>query len=143
MKTSMVSTSRISEINVTFLATNESFLLVGLPNTKELLNALAFHQLVEKITPPSWRGALDNMSMEDLCDLHDKSYTRQVVLDNHMNDRTRDLVRTLQRAREKMDTILAKEKKKDQEFADLRAKCEEALEDLEKNPMVLDLRKDV
>ena len=93
MKTFMVSTSRISEINVTFLATNESFLLVGLLNTKELLNALAFHQLVEKITPPSWREALDNMSMEDLCDLHDKSYTRQVVLDNHMNGRTRDLVR--------------------------------------------------
>ena len=42
-----------------------------------------------------------------------------------------------------MDDILAKEKKKDQEFADLRSKCEEALEDLEKNPMVLDLQKDI
>ena len=60
-----------------------------------------------------------------------------------MNDPTRDLVRTLQRAREKKDAILAKEKKKDQEFSDLRAKCEEALQDVEKNPLVLDLRKDV
>lgn len=114
-----------------------------MPNTKELPGALACHQLVKKVTPPNWKETLDNMSMEDLCDLHGKSYTRQVVLDNHMNDRTRDLVRTLQRAREKMDAILAKEKKKDQEFADLRAKCEEALQVMEKNLVVLDLRKDI
>ena len=135
----MVSVNCISGIIGTFLATNESISIAGFRNTMELLNALACHQLVEKITPPSCRGVLDNMSMEDLCGFHDKSYARQIVLDNHMNDRTRDWVRNLQGAREKMDAILAKETKKDQEFADLQAKCEEAFEVLEKNPMVLDL----
>lgn len=115
----------------------------GLPNNKKLPDALACHQLVEKVTPPSWVGALDNMSMEELCDLHDKTYTRQVVLDNHLNDRTRDLIRTVKGAREKMDAILAKEKKRDQEFADLKTKCEEAMKELERNPLVIDLRADI
>jgi outer membrane murein-binding lipoprotein Lpp len=79
----------------------------------------------------------------ELCDLHDKSYMRQAVMDNHLNGRTRDLIRTVKGAREKMDIILAKEKKKDQEFADLKAKCEEAMEEIEKNPLVQDLRADI
>ena len=67
------------------------------------------------------------MPIEELCDLHDKSYTRQAVLDNHLNARTREVVRTLETAREKMDAILAREKKKDQEFAAIQSKFEEAL----------------
>ena len=77
--------------------------------------------------------------MEELCDLHDKSYTRQAVLDNHLNDRTRDLIHTVKGAREKMDAILAKEKKRNQEFSDLKVKCEEAMEKIEKNPLVQNL----
>lgn len=46
-------------------------------------------------------------------------------------------------AREKMDAILAKEKKRDQEFADLKMKCEEAMEELEKNPLLQDLQADI
>ena len=83
------------------------------------------------------------MSIEELCDLHDKSYTRQIVLDNHLNGRTRDLIRTVKGAREKMDAILAKEKIRDREFSELKAKCDEAMEDLEKNPLVQDLRADI
>lgn len=81
--------------------------------------------------------------MEELCDLHDKSYTRQAVLDNHLKDRTRDLIRTVKGTREKMDAILPKEKKRDQEFSDLKVKYEEAMEELEKNPLVQDLRADI
>ena len=83
------------------------------------------------------------MPIEELCDLHDKSYTRQAVLDNHLNSRTREVVQTLASAREKMDEILAREKKKDQEFAEVQAKCEEALRDIEQNPLVQDLRSDI
>ena len=83
------------------------------------------------------------MSIDALCDLHDKSYTRQAVLDNHLNARTKEVVRTLEAAREKMDAILAKEKKKDQEYAELQARCEEAIKDLDKNPVVKDLRADI
>ena len=115
----------------------------GLPNTKELPNALACHQLVEKVTPASWRGTLDNMSMEELCDLHDKSYTRQAVLDYHLNTHARDLIHTMKGTQEKMDDTLAKEKKRDQEYAELKAKCEEAMEELDKNPLVQDLRTEI
>jgi predicted nucleic acid-binding Zn-ribbon protein len=83
------------------------------------------------------------MPIEELYDLHNKSYTRQAVLDNHLNSQTREVVRTLASAREKMDEILAREKKKDQEFAEVQAKCEEALRDIEQNPLVQDLRSDI
>jgi RNase P protein component len=111
----------------------------GLPNARELPDALACHRLALHITPPSWRSLLANMPIEELCDLHDKSYTRQAVLDNHLKSRIREVVRTLASAREKMDEILAREKKKDQEFAEVQAKCEEDLRDLEQNPLVQDL----
>ena len=65
------------------------------------------------------------------------------MLDNHLNARTREVVRTLATAREKMDAILAREKKKDQEFSEIQAKCEEAMRDLEKNPLVQNLRADI
>jgi chromosome segregation ATPase len=65
------------------------------------------------------------------------------VLDNYLNARTREVVCTLEAAREKMDVILAREKKKDQEFAAIQSKCEEALKDLEKNPLVQELRSDI
>ncbi|GJQ93237.1 hypothetical protein Tco_0004376 [Tanacetum coccineum] len=58
-------------------------------------------------------SCLDNMEVEKLCDLHDKSYTRQVVLDNEFNTRTKEF---------------------------LKAKCEEAMKDFEKNPLVTQLR---
>ena len=57
---------------------------------------------------------MTNMPIEELCDLHDKSYTRQAVLDNHLNARTKEVVCTLETAKENMDAILAREKKKDQ-----------------------------
>ena len=116
---------------------------LGLPNTKELPDASACHRLALHITPPSWKSVLTNMPIEELCDLHDKSYTRQAVLDNHLNSRTREVVRTLASAREKMDEILAREKKKDQEFAEVQAKFEEALRDIEQNPLVQDLHSDI
>lgn len=86
---------------------------------------------------------LTSMPIEELCDLHDKSYTRQAVLYNHLNSRTREVVQTLASAREKMDEILAREKKKDKEFVQVQAKCEEALRDIEQNPLVQDLRSDI
>lgn len=81
--------------------------------------------------------------MEELFDLHDKSYTKKSVLENYLNDRTRDLIHTVKGARKKMDAIIAKEKKIDQEFADLKVKCEETIEELEKNPLVQDHRANI
>lgn len=64
--------------------------------------------------PTGWTRALDNMSMERRCDLHDKSYTRQAILDNHLNTRTRELLRAVKSAREEMNVMLAREKARDQ-----------------------------
>lgn len=80
------------------------------------------------------------MSIERLCDLHDKSYTRQAVLDNHLNSRTRELVQTIKNAKEKLNVVLAREKHREQLITDLKLKCDRATEDFEKNPTVKDLR---
>lgn len=71
----------------TFMHLLIHFNCTGLSNTKELPNASACHHLVEHITPTSWRSTLTSMPIEELFDLHDKSYTRQAVLDNHLNAR--------------------------------------------------------
>ena len=76
------------------------------------------------------------MSLEELCDLLDKSYMRQVVMDNHLNTRTWDLVRTVKDVREKINAILAKEKTKDLEYIQLELKCKEVMGDIETNPFV-------
>ncbi|GKA53968.1 hypothetical protein Tco_0752917, partial [Tanacetum coccineum] len=85
----------------------------GFPNTKELSNALDCHILVEQVTYPSWTGFLNNMSLEKLCDLHEKSYTRQAMMDNYYNGRVHE---------------------------ELKVKCDSVLVDLENNHLVHDLR---
>nr|GEZ95428.1 hypothetical protein [Tanacetum cinerariifolium]GEZ99636.1 hypothetical protein [Tanacetum cinerariifolium] len=57
--------------------------------------------------------------------------------------RTRDLISTLLEAMSACDTIREKEKEKDKAHAELEAKCNDALHDLDKNPLVLDLHADI
>ncbi|GJT62984.1 hypothetical protein Tco_1006517 [Tanacetum coccineum] len=45
--------------------------------------------VVAHVTPPSWKQYLRDISIEHLCDIHDKAYMRQAVLDNVLNGRTR------------------------------------------------------
>ncbi|GKA97830.1 hypothetical protein Tco_0825724 [Tanacetum coccineum] len=53
---------------------------------------------------------------KQLCDIHDRAYMRQVVLDNLEKDRA---------------------------YAELERKCNEALQDLEKNPLVSDMHVEI
>nr|GEW21282.1 hypothetical protein [Tanacetum cinerariifolium] len=99
--------------------------------------------VVSHVTPPFWKHHLKEVSMEKLYDMHDKAYMRQVVLDNVMNRRTREVMSTLSEARTACDTIKERERRKDKEYAKMEAKCNDALKDLEKNPLVLDLRAEV
>nr|GEX81157.1 hypothetical protein [Tanacetum cinerariifolium] len=46
-------------------------------------------QVISHVTPPSWKHHLKDLIMEKLNDIREKSYMRQVVLDNFMNRRTR------------------------------------------------------
>ncbi|GJV29966.1 reverse transcriptase domain-containing protein [Tanacetum coccineum] len=86
---------------------------------------------------------LREISIEQICDIHDKAYMRQAVLDNVLNDRTRELIFALHKARASCDTIREREIKKDKTHAELEKKCNEALQDLDKNPLIFDMRAEI
>ncbi|GJR88127.1 hypothetical protein Tco_0212138 [Tanacetum coccineum] len=95
---------------------------------------------VAHVTPPSWKKYLKEINLEKLCDIHDKAYMRQAALDNTLNRRTRKLMSTLSKAGASCDAIREREVEKDKAYAELERKCNEALQDLDKNPLVLDMR---
>ncbi|GKC32273.1 hypothetical protein Tco_1039567 [Tanacetum coccineum] len=75
------------------------------PSAKELKDFVDCHWVVAHVTPPSWKHHLKAIILDKLCDIHDKAYIRQVVLDNVMNRRTRELMSTLSEARAACDAI--------------------------------------
>ncbi|GJQ99189.1 hypothetical protein Tco_0522174 [Tanacetum coccineum] len=95
------------------------------------------------VTPPSWKQHLKEISLEKLCDVHDNAYMRQYVLDNMLNSRTCKLMSTLSKARASYDAIRERDVEKDKGYVELDRKCNEALQDLEKNPLVLDMRSEI
>ncbi|GJX31495.1 hypothetical protein Tco_0241350 [Tanacetum coccineum] len=62
------------------------------------------------------------------------------VLDNMLNSRTRELISALHKARASCDVMREREIKKDKAYAWLERKCNEALQDLDKNPLISDMR---
>ncbi|GKB21879.1 hypothetical protein Tco_0855802 [Tanacetum coccineum] len=109
------------------------------PSAKELKDATDCHWVVAHVTPPSWKQHLREISIEQLCDIHDRAYIRQAVLDNVLNNRTRELISALHKAKTSYDAIRAREPEKDRAYAELERKCNEALQDLDKNPLVSDM----
>ncbi|GJW69940.1 hypothetical protein Tco_0126857 [Tanacetum coccineum] len=83
------------------------------PSAKELKDSADCHWVVAHVTPPSWKEHLRQISIKQLCDIHDRAYMRQVVLDN------------------------------DIAYAELEKKCNKALIDLNKNPLVADMRTEI
>ncbi|GKE38492.1 hypothetical protein Tco_1461897 [Tanacetum coccineum] len=86
------------------------------PSAKELKDATDYHWVVAHVTPPYWKQNLREISIEQLYDIHDKAYMRQVILDNLDKDRA---------------------------YAKLERKYNEALQDLDKNPLVSDMRSEI
>nr|GEZ80990.1 hypothetical protein [Tanacetum cinerariifolium]GFB75144.1 hypothetical protein [Tanacetum cinerariifolium] len=82
-------------------------------------------------------------STKELCDIHDQEYMRQVILDNVLNSRTRELIYALYKATASCDAIRAKELKKEKAYAELERKCNEALLGLDNNPLVADMRNEI
>ncbi|GJW74808.1 hypothetical protein Tco_0134178 [Tanacetum coccineum] len=113
------------------------------PSAKELKDATDCHWVVAHVTPPSWKQHLSEISIEQLYDIHDRAYMRQAVLDNVLNSRTRELISALHKAKTSYDTIRARELDKDRAYAELGRKCNEALQDLDKNPLVSDMRAEI
>ncbi|GJT36295.1 hypothetical protein Tco_0926714 [Tanacetum coccineum] len=79
-------------------------------------------KVVAHVTPSSWKQHLREISIEQLCDIHDRAYIRQAVLDNVLNTRELD---------------------KDRAYAELERRCNEALQNLDKNPLVFDMRAEI
>ncbi|GJS65155.1 hypothetical protein Tco_0679719, partial [Tanacetum coccineum] len=113
------------------------------PSAKELRDATDCHWVVAYFTPPSWKQQLRERSIEQLCDIYDKAYMRQAVLDNVLNNRTRELIFALHKAKTSYDAIRARELDKDMAYAKLERKCNEALQDLDKNPLISDMRVEI
>ncbi|GKE97996.1 hypothetical protein Tco_0021347, partial [Tanacetum coccineum] len=60
---------------------------------EELQTNVDCYLSISNITPPVWRGHLDNQSEVELLDIHDRCYGRQAVVDNVVNQRARELLR--------------------------------------------------
>nr|GEU96927.1 hypothetical protein [Tanacetum cinerariifolium] len=112
----------------------------GLEDCLELKDAIACHLKISAITPPAWKGFLDNHLDVDLLDLYDRCYARQVVVDNAVNRRSRELLEVIKKLRGEADVMRAKELARKEEYEGLRANCEAAMTDFDKNPVVLLLR---
>ncbi|GKD36402.1 hypothetical protein Tco_1251911 [Tanacetum coccineum] len=97
------------------------------PSAKELKDATDCHWVVAHVTPPSWKQHLREISIEQLCDIHDRVYMRQAVLDNVLNSRTRELIYALHKAKTSYDAIRERELEKDRAYAELERKCNESL----------------
>ncbi|GJY76690.1 hypothetical protein Tco_0481806 [Tanacetum coccineum] len=109
------------------------------PSTKELKDSADCHWVVAHVTPPSWKEHLRQISIKQLCDIRDRAYMCQVILDNVLNSRTWELISALHKATTSYDAIRARELEKDKAYAELERKCNEALLDLNKNPLVADM----
>nr|GEU70475.1 hypothetical protein [Tanacetum cinerariifolium] len=113
------------------------------PLAKEVKDSSDYHWVMAHVTPPSWKKHLRQISIKQLCDIHDRVYMRQVVLGNVLNSKTRELIYALYKATASCDAIQARELKKDRAYAELEKKCNKALLDLDKNPLVADMRTEI
>ncbi|GKC55817.1 hypothetical protein Tco_1083415 [Tanacetum coccineum] len=113
------------------------------PSAMELKDFSDCHFVVAHVTPPSWKQHLRDIILEKLYNIHDRAYMRQAVLENMLNSRTRQLMHALTKARASCDVIREREIEKDKAYAKLESKCKDALQDLDKNPLVLDMRAEI
>ncbi|GKC61124.1 UBN2 domain-containing protein [Tanacetum coccineum] len=115
----------------------------GLSDVPELKDATACHLKISAITPPAWKNHLDNHMDVELLDLYDRCYARQVVVDNAVNRRSRELLEVIEKLRGECDVIKEMERAREEESESLRVKCEVAMSDFEKNPTVIALREKI
>nr|GEY38529.1 hypothetical protein [Tanacetum cinerariifolium] len=118
-------------------------LFLCLPDVLELKDATACHLKIFAITPLAWKNHLDNYIDVELVDLHDRCYTRQVVVDNAVNRRSRELLQATEKLRGKFDVMRNREMTREEECEGLRVKCEAAMTEFEKNPAVVALREKI
>ncbi|GKD46575.1 hypothetical protein Tco_1271220 [Tanacetum coccineum] len=108
----------------------------GLPSIKELHDALACRIMVEQVTLRAWTNIMEGMSLEKLLDLHDNGYTLQVVVDNHLNDKVREMIKFYKETKKDLGVVTGRE-------ASLKAKYDGAVVGLDENPVVVNLREEL
>nr|GFC58626.1 hypothetical protein [Tanacetum cinerariifolium] len=79
----------------------------------------------------------------ELLDLHDRCYARQVVVDNDVNMRSRELLEVIKKLRGEFNVIRNMERAREEECEGLRVKCEAAMTEFEKNLVVVALREKI
>ncbi|GKF83729.1 hypothetical protein Tco_0248627, partial [Tanacetum coccineum] len=89
------------------------------PFARELKDSANCHFVVAQVTPPSWKQHLKDLSLEKLCDIHDRVYMRQAVLDNMLNNWTHQLMSALAKARAFYNVIWEWEIEKDKSYVKL------------------------
>ncbi|GJV85188.1 ribonuclease H-like domain-containing protein [Tanacetum coccineum] len=115
----------------------------GLPDVLELQDANACHRKISNITRLAWRGHLDNQLNAELLDLHDRCYAKQAIMDNAVNRKAHELLKVVQQMKGECDLLKEREKAKDKECEDLKAKCKAAMSDFNKNTTINVLRKKI
>nr|GFB92287.1 hypothetical protein [Tanacetum cinerariifolium] len=75
--------------------------------------------------------------------LYDRYYARQVVVDNAVNRRSRELLQVIKKLRGEFDVIRSRERDREEECEGLRVKCEDAITEFKKNPVVVALREKI
>nr|GEZ28168.1 hypothetical protein [Tanacetum cinerariifolium] len=115
----------------------------GLPNCFELKDANVYHLKISTITPPAWKGYLDNQMDLELLDLFDRCYTRQVVVDNAVNRRAREFLEVIKKMSGEADVIKARERSREEECEGLQVKCKAVMAEFDQNPDVLAIREKI
>ncbi|GJV78424.1 hypothetical protein Tco_1510008 [Tanacetum coccineum] len=115
----------------------------GHPDIFELQDATACHLKISAITPPAWKGHLDNQLDLELFDLYDRCYARQAVVDNAVNFKARELLKVVEQIKGECKVLKEREKSIDQECEELRIKCKAAKTYFDKNTNVVALRKKI
>ncbi|GKD52460.1 hypothetical protein Tco_1281436, partial [Tanacetum coccineum] len=114
-----------------------------LSDVLKLKDATAFHLKIFVITPSAWKNNLDNHMDVELLDLYDRYYARQVVVDNVVNRRSRELLQVIEKLRGEFDVMMDMKRAREEECEELRAKCEAVMTEFEKNPIVVALREKI
>ncbi|GKG04208.1 hypothetical protein Tco_0314595, partial [Tanacetum coccineum] len=91
---------------------------------------------ISNITPPAWRGHLDNQLDAELLDLHNHYYTKQAVMDNAVKRRDQELLKVVEQIRGEYEVLKERDKVREKECEDLKAKYEAAMDDFDNNPTV-------
>ncbi|GJY99665.1 hypothetical protein Tco_0517095 [Tanacetum coccineum] len=115
----------------------------GLSDVFKLKDATVCHLKISAITPPAWKNHLDNLMDLELLDLHDRCYARHAVVDNSVNKRSCELLQVIEKLRGECDVMRSRERAREEECKGMRVKCEAAMTEFEKNPIMVALREKI